>query len=68
MKMYVDEAEWYPVLTIHKRRPSTYLPAYAVEVDQNLAEEYHRIMDEFDAMQDILNKLPKTKIEPTEKF
>lgn len=65
MKMYINEEEWYPVFTLAKNRGSVSLLAYAVEVDQNVAEEYKRIMDEFDALQDILSKLPTTKIEPT---
>jgi hypothetical protein len=67
MKMYIDEDEWYPVLTLRKKR-YTYLTDTAVEVDQNFLDEYKRIMDEFDALQDILNKLPKSRVEATEKF
>ncbi len=67
MKMYLDEDEWFPVLTLREKQ-YTYLTDTAVEVDQNILEEYKRIMDEFDALQDILNKLPKSRVEATEKF
>ncbi len=67
MKMYLDEDEWYPVLTLRKER-FVYLTDSEVEVDTNIMEEYNRIMDEFHALQDVLNKLPTTKIKPTEKF
>jgi hypothetical protein len=67
MKMYLDEDEWYPVLTLREERYA-WMTELEVEVDANIMEEYNRIMDEFDALQDILNKLPTTKIKPTEKF
>jgi len=64
MKMYIDTDEWYPVYTLRDDK-RTYLPSYEVELDQNLMDEYQRIMDEFDAFQEILSKLPTKKIEPT---
>jgi hypothetical protein len=67
MKMYLDEDEWYPVLTLRKERYA-WMTDSEVEVDANIMEEYDRIMDEFDALQTVLNKLPITKIKPTEKF
>lgn len=67
MKMYLNCDEWYPVYTL-REDIYKYLPSYEVELDQNLMDEYQRIMDEFDAFQEILSKLPTKKIEPTEKF
>jgi hypothetical protein len=64
MKMYLEQDEWYPVYTLNVDKRA-YLPSYEVELDQNLMDEYQRIMDEFDAFQEILHKLPTKKIAPT---
>jgi len=63
MKMYLNEDEWYPVYTLRDDK-LTYLPSYEVEVDPDIMKAYRRIMDEFSDLQEILLKLPTTKIEP----
>lgn len=64
--MYLDSDEWYPVLTL-REEPYGFLTDYAVEITPELKTRYDKVMQEFEELQQELDKLPTTKIPPTEK-
>ena len=65
MKMFLTEDEWYPVLGFSTEdRP--YLRQISVDVSTELLQEWKEALLFFEAVQEKLAKLPKTKIERTE--
>lgn len=50
VKLRLEVDEWCPVYSLEKRHKA-YREHYNIEVPQELADRYDRIMAEFDAMQ-----------------
>ena len=67
MKVYINADDWYPVYTLSKEtRP--YLTQHEVEITEEFFEKVTKLEEAFDAMQEILHKLPSKIIPRTEKL
>ena len=65
MRMFLTEEEWYPVHGLsNEDRP--YLRQLVVDVPPELVSEWKEALQLFEAIQEKLARLPKTKIPATE--